>query len=356
MAEDEDESSKTEDPSGRKLERGRRRGQVAQSPEVANWGILMAGAALVLFAAPWSMKGIARISLTFLESAGEMPADISHLHMLTVDLAWALLAALWPVFLLLVVAALAIHIVQTGLVWATERFELDWSRLSPLKGLQRLLSLRSLVEFVKGVAKIAIIGGIIFAFALPLLKGAELLPAMSLGAVLDRSEAVVLRVAAAALAVLTVIAGFDFLYQRFAFMKQMRMTKHEVKEEYKQVEGDPQVKARIRSLRRERARQRMIAAVPKATVVITNPTHFAVALAYEMEKMEAPKLVAKGMDFLALRIREVAEENDVPVIENPPLARALYASVELEEEIPVEHYKAVAEVIGFVMRLKGKLR
>ena len=239
MAEDEDESSKTEDPSGRKLERGRRRGQVAQSPEVANWGILMAGAALVLFAAPWSMKGIARISLTFLESAGEMPADISHLHRLTVDLAWALLAALWPVFLLLVVAALAIHIVQTGLVWATERFELDWSRLSPLKGLQRLLSLRSLVEFVKGVAKLAIIGGIIFAFALPLLKGAELLPAMSLGAVLDRSEAVVLRVAAAALAVLTVIAGFDFLYQRFAFMKQMRMTKHEVKEEYKQVEGDP---------------------------------------------------------------------------------------------------------------------
>lgn len=355
MAEEDDDSQKTEDPSGRKLERGRRRGQVAQSPEVANWGILLAGAMLVLFAASWSMKKIARVSLPFLESPGQMPADISHLHMLTVDLAWALLAALWPVFLFLLVAALAIHLVQTGLVWAVDKFELDWGRLSPLKGFRRLVSLRTLVEFVKGVVKLAVIGGIIFAFALPLLKEAELLPAMSLGAVLDRSEAVVLRVAAAALAALTVVAGLDFIYQRFAFMQQMRMTKHEVKEEHKQTEGDPHVKARIRALRKERARQRMMAAVPKATVVITNPTHYAVALAYEMEKMEAPKLVAKGADFIALRIREVAEENDVPVVENPPLARALYASVELEEEIPVEHYKAVAEVIGFVMRLKGKL-
>lgn len=356
MAEEEDDSSKTEDPSGRKLDRGRRRGQVAQSPEVANWGILMAGALLVLFAAPWSMKGIARISLPFLDSPGEMSAEISQLHGLTVDLGWGLLAALWPVFLFLVVAALAIHMAQTGLVWAVDKFELDWSRLSPLKGLRRLVSLRTLVEFVKGVVKIAVIGSIIFVFAMPLLKEADLLPAMGLAAVLDRSEAVVLRVAVAALAVLTVIAGFDFFYQRFAFMRQMRMTKHEVKEEHKQTEGDPLIKARIRSLRRERARQRMMAAVPKATVVITNPTHYAVALNYEMEKMEAPKLVAKGMDFLAQRIREVAEANDVPVIENPPLARALYASVELEEEIPVEHYKAVAEVIGFVMRLKGKMR
>jgi flagellar biosynthetic protein FlhB len=355
MAEEEDDSQKTEDPSGRKLERGRRRGQVAQSSEVANWGILTAGAMLVLFAAPWSMRGIARLSLPFLESPGQISADLYRLHLLLADLAWALLAALWPVFLFLVVAAFAIHLAQTGLVWAVDRFELDWSRLSPLKGLRRLVSLRTLVEFVKGVAKIAVVGGIISFLAFPLLKDVELLPAMSLGAVLDRSEAVVLRVAAAALAVLTVIAGLDFLYQRFAFLRQMRMTKHEVKEEHKQTEGDPHVKARIRTLRRERARQRMMAAVPKATVVITNPTHYAVALAYEMEKMEAPKLVAKGADFLALRIREVAEENDVPVVENPPLARALYANVELDEEIPVEHYKAVAEVIGFVMRLKGKL-
>ena len=355
MAE-EDDASKTEDPSGRKLDRGRRRGQVAQSQEVSHWGILMASALLVVFAAPWSMKGIAQVTLPFLDSAGEIPVDLSHLGRLFADLAWGLMAALWPVFLFLVIAALAIHMSQTGLVWAVDRFELDWSRISPLAGLRRLFALRTVVEFVKSIAKIAVIGGIIFAFALPLLKEADLLPAASIAAVLDRSAAVILRVIVAALVVLTVIAGFDFFYQRFAFLQQMRMSKHEVKEEHKQTEGDPQIKARIRALRRERARQRMMAAVPKATVVVTNPTHYAVALAYEMEKMEAPKLVAKGADFIAQRIREIAEANDVPIVENPPLARALYASVELEEDIPVEHYKAVAEVIGFVMRLKGKLR
>ena len=356
MAEqEEDDSQKTEDPSGRKLDRGRQRGQVVQSQEVAHWGILMVSALLILFAAPWAMKRIAHVSLPYLESPGQMSADFSRINSLLVEIAWGLTAALWPVFMFLIIAGLAVNIAQTGLVWADEKFDFDLSRISPLKGLQRLFSTRTVVEFVKGVIKIFVVGVIIFTFALPLLKEAELMPAMEIGAVLDRSEAVVLRVVTSALAVLTVIAGFDYFYQRFAFMKQMRMTKHEVKEENKQTEGDPHVKARIRRLRAERARRRMMAAVPKATVVITNPTHYAVALAYEMEKMDAPKLVAKGIDFLAQRIREVAEENGVPVVENPPLARALYASVELDGEIPVEHYKAVAEVIGFVMRLKRKL-
>lgn len=354
MAE-QDDADKTEDPSGRKLERGRARGQVAQSQEVAHWGILMAGALLVLFAAPWTMKHVARVALPFLESPSQIPADMGRLQALFGDVALALLVAVWPVFLFLVIAALAIHIVQTGLVWATEKFELDWNRLSPVSGFKRLVSTRTLAEFVKGIVKIAVIGGVIFAAALPVLNDVELLPAMSLGAVLDHSEAVVLRVAAATLAVLTVIAGFDYIYQRYMFLRQMRMSKHEVKEEHKQAEGDPHVKARIRSLRRERARQRMMAAVPKATVVVTNPTHYAVALVYEMEKMEAPKLVAKGADYVALRIREIAEEHEVPIVENPPLARALFASVELDQEIPIEHYKAVAEVIGYVMRLKKRL-
>lgn len=352
---DEDDSQKTEDPSGRKLDRGRRKGQVAQSQEVAHWGILVSGAAAVLLVGPWSMNKIAHISRPFIESPAQMPFDVGHLRVLAADVAWGLFVALWPVFLMLMVAAVAIHVAQTGLVWAVEKFEFDLSRISPLKGLQRLLAVRTLVEFAKGVIKLTIVGTVSFTFALPLLNGAELFPAMGVGAILDRIDTVVLRVAAAALGVLTVIAGLDYFYQRFSFMQQMRMTKHEVKEEHKQTEGDPQIKARIRRLRVERARQRMMAAVPKATVVVTNPTHYAVALSYEMGTMEAPKLVAKGIDYLALRIREVAEANDVPIIENPPLARALYATVELEGEIPVEHYKAVAEIIGFVMRLKGKL-
>ena len=161
-------------------------------------------------------------------------------------------------------------------------------------------------------------------------------------------------ISAGTIAVMTAIAALDFMFQKYQFTKQMRMSKQEVKDEHKQSEGDPQVKARIRALRQQRARERMMAAVPEADVVITNPTHYAVALKYDMEEMPAPKLIAKGIDTLAFRIREVAEEHDIPIVENPPLARALHASVELDEEIPPEHFVAVAEVIGYVMRMKGK--
>ncbi|MHA1114018.1 MAG: EscU/YscU/HrcU family type III secretion system export apparatus switch protein, partial [Alphaproteobacteria bacterium] len=157
------------------------------------------------------------------------------------------------------------------------------------------------------------------------------------------------------LAVVSVIAALDYLYQRYEFTKSMRMSRQDLKDELKQTEGDPHVKARLRQIRMERARRRMMAAVPDADVVITNPTHFAVALVYDTETMAAPRLTAKGADRIALRIREVAEDNEVPIVENPPLARALYAGVDLDAEVPPEHYKAVAEVIGYIMRLRGEL-
>jgi flagellar biosynthetic protein FlhB len=156
--------------------------------------------------------------------------------------------------------------------------------------------------------------------------------------------------------VLAVIAVLDYLYQRYQFFKRNRMSRQEIKEEHRQSEGDPAIKAKVRQIRQERSRKRMMAAVPDATVVIMNPTHFAVALKYESGEMAAPVCVAKGVDALALRIRAVAEENQVPVVENPPLARALYASVEVDEPVPSEHYKAVAQVIGYVMRLSGRMR
>jgi flagellar biosynthetic protein FlhB len=164
------------------------------------------------------------------------------------------------------------------------------------------------------------------------------------------------KVLASALAALALIAAGDYLLQRFRFIQRNRMSKQEIKEEYRQTEGDPAIKAKIRQIRMERSRRRMIAAVPEATVVIANPTHFAVALKYESGKMAAPVCVAKGVDALALRIREVAQKHDVPVVENPPLARALHAAVEVDEAIPPEHYRAVAQVIGYVMRVSGRMR
>jgi flagellar biosynthetic protein FlhB len=181
-----------------------------------------------------------------------------------------------------------------------------------------------------------------------------LVPSSDFILTLDRIHMVIVMFLTGTIVVMAIIAAFDYIYQKYAFIQQMRMTKHEVKDENKQSEGDPLVKARIRQLRSERARQRMMAAVPDADVVVTNPTHYAVALNYNIEAMQAPILVAKGMDNIALRIREVADENDVPIVENAPLARALFAAVEIDEEIPMEHYQAVAEVIGYVMRLRGE--
>jgi flagellar biosynthesis protein FlhB len=189
------------------------------------------------------------------------------------------------------------------------------------------------------------------ALLIPALAGAETWPGFSLAHTVDRATRLLVRVCGGAAAVMTILAIVDYAYQRFGFLKQMRMTKQELRDEFKQSESDPVIKARIPRLRQEQAKKRMTAAVPGATV-ITNPTHYAIALAYRAETMAAPKVVAKGVDFLARRIREIALEHDVPIIENPPLARALHASVEVDDEIPPQHYQAVAQIIGFVMRAR----
>ena len=211
------------------------------------------------------------------------------------------------------------------------------------------------MEFIKGILKLFAVGVVSFSLALPWLSDLTLMVRMELGYSLDRIIIISTVLAAGTLGVMTLIAVMDFAFQKQQFTKKMRMSKQEVKDEYKQSEGDPHVKARIRKIRTERAQQRMMAAVPEADVVITNPTHYSIALEYKMDDMAAPKLVAKGVDHLAMRIREVAEANEIPIVENPPLARALYAGVEINEEIPAEHFKAVAEVIGFIMRKRGDL-
>ena len=213
---------------------------------------------------------------------------------------------------------------------------------------KRMFGPRALMEFLKGILKLLAVGIVSFSMALPMLQDLTLIPNYDLAQVMDRINIIAILLAIGTVGVMTVIAALDFAYQKYAFKKQMMMSKQEVKDEHKHSEGDPQIKARIKKVRMERAQKRMMAAVPEADVVITNPTHYSIALEYKMDDMTAPKLVAKGIDHLAMRIREVAKAHDVPIVENPPLARALYAGVELGEEIPPEHFKAVAEVIGFV--------
>jgi len=352
---DADDSQKTEQPSQRKLSRARLRGQVAQSREVNSLFMLATGAAVSLLLAPATLRSIEASLARFLD-----PASLVSAEGMRTEAVWQLLAAIGGALVLplvlIVAAALAGSLVQTGLVIATEKVGFDFERLSPIAGFRRLFSLRALLEFLKGLAKVAVVAAVVGAVLAPELGRLPAMTSFAPEALVAELHRTLLDLAFGLLGVVALIAALDYGWQRFSFMNSMRMSKQEVKEEHKQSEGDPMVKARLRQIRMERAKKRMMAAVPTASVVITNPTHYAVALKYEMGDKGAPTLVAKGADLVAQKIREVAEANGVPLVENPPLARALYANVELDHEIPPEYYRAVAEIISYVFRLKGKLR
>ena len=351
----EDDSSKIEDPTGKKLAKGREEGTVAMSAEIKSWMILLGSAFAVALFAPWMMRGVSHVGSTFIVEPHAVAMDFEHLRLMFSELFIRIGILLAPVMALLFTLAIFASVAQTGFMYSPKKLKPKLSKLSPKQGVKKIISVKSFIEFVKGIFKLSIVTAVAFGMAAPLLSDVELITSFDLLYTLDRMNDIAIVLISATVAVMTAIAALDYMYQRYAFIKQMKMTKHEVKDENKQSEGDPLIKSRIRRLRHERSMQRMMAAVPRADVVITNPTHYAVALEYKMEVMPSPRLIAKGMDELAHRIRDVAEENDIPVVENPLLARALYAAVELDEEIPPEHYKAVAEVIGYVMRLKGKL-
>ena len=352
---DEDDASKTEEPTDKKLTEAKRKGNIAQSQEIKHWGVLLAATATLVMLAPMMATNIRKTIYPFIQQPHAVSFDFEHLRLTLWNTIGDVFLILTPFLALMVVAALVSNIGQFGLNISTEKIKPDFGKLSLLKGLKKMFSVRSTVEFLKGILKLVVVSVVSAYLAMPLLGDIELLPQVDFGYSLDKIHTIAILMTAGTVGVMTVIAALDFVFQKFQHMKQMRMTKQEVKDEQKQQDGDPQVKARIRRVRMERAQQRMMQAVEEADVVITNPTHYAVALSYKMSEMAAPKLVGKGVDHLAFRIRDVAEANDIPLVENPPLARALYASVELDEEIPAEHFKAVAEVIGFVMRKRGDL-
>lgn len=350
-----DKSQKTEEPTQKKLDDSRKKGEIANSREVSHWFMILAATIIVALMAPSLSTDVKLVLQKFLAMPHAMPVEKGNVAMIIGDVAAEIgFIMIIPVILFLA-AAFGSAVVQGGLIVAVERITPKLDRASPLAGMKRLFSLKSVVEFVKGIMKITIVGAVATMLVLPYFEGLEQLVMMEMTGAAAVLHSLVSRLLVGVLAVVTVIAVVDFLYQRFEHMKQMRMSHQEIKDEFKQTEGDPMIKGRLRQIRQERARQRMAAAVPEASVVITNPTHFAVALKYELDEMDAPVLLAKGQDFLALKIREIAEEHGIPIIENPPIARALYAGVEVDQEIPPEHFKAVAEIIGYVFRLKGKM-
>ncbi|HVZ52246.1 MAG TPA: flagellar biosynthesis protein FlhB [Pseudolabrys sp.] len=355
MAETGDDAEKTEEPTQKRLDEALQRGDVVKSQEVSTWFII-AGAALVLM----SFSGGASREL-----AGTMRGLIANAHEIRVDgpalpylfqkIGLETLAAVAVPFLVLMLAALGGNLIQHRLVWSFDSLAPKLSKISPMAGLQRLFSKQALANLAKGLVKILVVGAVLTALMWPERDHMESLVSMDVAALLPFILKLALKLMGAVVAMLAVVAGGDYLFQYQQWYQRQKMSLQEIKEEYKQNEGDPTVKGKLKQLRQSRMRKRMMASVPKASVVITNPTHYAVALQYE-RGMEAPVCVAKGVDALALKIREVAAEHSIPVVENPPLARALHATVEIDQAIPAEHYKAVAEVIGYVMRLRRAVR
>ena len=354
MAEETEDSQKTEEPTPKRLEDARRKGQVASSREVNHWFMILAGAVSFMALAPGMSNGIVRAISRFVTEPDLIITGRDGIGAALKGMLGEVLLAVLPVIMLLVIAAILAGVVQSGLVFSGERIKPELSKISIAKGAKRLFSLKSVAEFVKSVLKLIVVGGVVTLLFIPIFDDLASITTMPITAIMTLLQSLAVRLFIGVLAVMSVIAVIDFIYQRFEHMKSMRMSRQEIKDELKQTEGDPQVRARLRQIRTERARRRMMAAVPEADVVITNPTHFAVALKYDPQEMSAPRLVAKGADAIAERIREVARDHDVPLVENPPLARALFASVDLEQEIPAEHYKAVAEIISYVFQLKGR--
>lgn len=351
----EEDEQKTEDPSQRKLDEAKREGRVPQSREVVNWFIMMATAATMLELAQPLASSIAKSTLRYFEQANTLHVDDSFADVFYDTLYGFSLPFMLPM-ILMVIAVVAANLVQNGIVFAPERLMPKLSHISPMEGYKRLVSWRNLIELAKGVVKVALVCAVALPLLMPELDRLPLLPTMDPVQMLHELQGLTVRLVTGVGGGVTAIAILDFAYQRFIFWRSMRMTKQEAKEEYRQQEGDPFIRSRLRQIRMERSRKRMMAAVPKASVVVTNPTHYAVALAYEMGSSGAPRLVAKGVDHLAMRIRELAGKHDVPVVENPAVARALYAAVEIDQEIPEEHYRAVAEIISYVFKLKGKFK
>lgn len=357
MAENEettDQSQKTEEPTQRRLDDARKRGQVVMSREVNNWVILFAGAIMIMALGPGLLADLRDMLTGFLVAPHQFNATPGGLGALFTSIMKQLAAILFLPALLLFVAAILGPFVQIGPLFTPEPLKPKLENISPIRGMQRLFSLRAIAEFLKSLFKLMLVGGVGILMLLPFYGNVEHFINIETQVMLFELQSIALRLFAGVLAVLFVIAILDYIYQRFEFMKKMRMSRQEIREEFKQTEGDPQIKARLRELRMTRARQRMMQAVPEADVVITNPTHFAVALKYEPREMDAPVMVAKGVDRVAEKIREVAKENNVAIVENPPLARALHASMEIDEMIPGEHFQAVAEIISYVFKLKNK--
>jgi len=354
MAEQEGQE-KTEVPTEKKRRESREEGQVAFSKELSS-AALLAGIVLTLVAtSPIILDAMRQLmSQIFRDLAQRKELSIDIIFTLSGEILSIILPAFAPFAAVIIFAGIFASVLQVGVMITFKAISPKFNKISPLTGLKRLFSSQSLADFLKSMAKLIIVGFVGYLTYIDKITELNGLSVSTPESILIYNFTVVAEVAGKIVLALVAIAIFDYFYQRWHHEQQLMMTKQEVKDETKQTEGDPQLKARIRQIQREMSNARMMQEVPKADAVIVNPTHFSVAILYDRDVMSAPEVIAKGADHLALRMRTVARENNVPILERPELARDLYANVEIGDDIPERFYKAIAEILAFVYRLRKR--
>ena len=351
---DEDKESKTQDPTQKRLDDALEKGDVAKSQEVNTWFVIAASTLLLSSFSGSISKGIEVPMRNLLMNMHQIRIDGPGLLSLLSQIELMLIGVLGVPLLLLLIAGVGSNLIQHRLVFSTEPLSPKFSKISPMAGFQRLFGKQAGANFLKGLFKVILLGVVMCLVLWPERHRIDAMVRFDPMSILNLTKTISVQLMGTVVAALALVAALDYLFQYRKWFERQKMSLEEIKEEYKQSEGDPHIKGRIRQIRHARMKKRMMAAVPTASVIITNPTHYAVALKYD-RGMPAPICVAKGVDALALKIREIATANNIPIVENVPLARALHATVDIDDEIPVEHYHAVAEVIGYVMRLKGRV-
>lgn len=354
MAEDSD-LEKTEPASSRRLEQAREDGRVPQSRELSAFLVLLAGTSALWMLGPWFAHQAEEIFRHGLSFDHELAFDRNALSNSLLERMLEALLLLTPIFALAIVAAVAGPLMLGGVNFSSKALTPDFNRLNPLSGIKRIFSMHGVGEMVKAILKALLVGGVVYWVVIHQQDALFALLAQPIESAMVSFADTLLFACLALVSGVALVAAIDVPFQLWQYYSNLRMTKEEVRQEFKEQEGDPQLKGRIRSQQRAMAQKRMMAEVPKADVVVTNPTHYAVALKYDSQQMQAPQVIAKGVNLIAQNIRTLAQENNVPLLEAPPLARALYAHCEINEQIPSTLYTAVAEVMAYVYQLQQHL-
>jgi len=348
------DQEKTEQATPKRLQEMREKGQVAKSREVPSAAILIASLLIFYFLGSAMIKDIMELMEWTFANSARFELQSGNFNWMLLELFRRGLKIVAPLFVALMAVGLLSNIAQVGFLFSTKAIAPKFSKLDPLKGFGRMVSKQALVELIKSLFKVAVVGCVTYFTVKDELD--QIIPLMDkeVWSIMTYIGSVCFKILLRTSWVLIVLAVIDYVFQKWDFMQEAKMTKQEVKDEFKQREGDPLIKSRVRQAQREMAKRRMMEAVPKADVVITNPTHLAIALEYNTQNMSAPQLTAKGSRLMAERIKAIAQENNIPIVENKPLARALFKGVEIGQEIPAVFYKAVAEVLSYVYQLKNK--